>query len=110
MTGDRKLSYFRNLVSLGKFNANSNSGVSLLTVHMSKGLEYEIVFILGLTQGTFPDYRAKTDIQKREEQNNMFVAIKRAKRECYLTFPELKMIPWGALKRQNQSEYLYLIK
>lgn len=107
--GDRSLSYFRNQVSLGKFKEDNNEGVSLLTVHMSKGLEYEIVFVLGLTQGTFPDYRAKTPTQKMEEKNNMFVAITRAKRECYLTYPLMKMMPWGDRKVQKVSEYLSLI-
>lgn len=107
--GDRSLSYFRNQVSIGKFRESDNEGVSLLTVHMSKGLEYEIVFVLGLTQGTFPDYRAKTPTQKMEEKNNMFVAITRAKRECYLTYPLIKVMPWGDVKRQQPSEYLSLI-
>lgn len=109
VAGERSLSYFRNQVSLGKFNVDNDNGVSLLTVHMSKGLEYEIVFILGLTQGTFPDYRVKTFIQKIEEKNNMFVAITRAKRECYLTYPLVKMMPWGDKKVQMPSEYLSLI-
>lgn len=109
VSGNRSLSYFRNQVSLGKFSVNSNEGISLLTVHASKGLEYEIVFILGLTQGTFPDYRVKTPSQKKEEKNNMFVAITRAKRECYLTYPLLKVMPWGSTKVQTPSEYLDII-
>ncbi|MDG3045317.1 3'-5' exonuclease [Bacillus sp. B6(2022)] len=76
---------------------------------MSKGLEFDVVFIIGLTQGTFPDYRVKTDVQRQEELNNMFVAVTRAKRECYLTYPENKMMPWGTTKRQQPSEYLNII-
>lgn len=110
VAGDRDLSYFRNQVSLGKLNANNSKGISLLTVHMSKGLEFDVVFILGLTQGTFPDYRTKTVIQKMEEKNNMFVAITRAKRECYLTYPLIKMMPWGGKKKQNPSEYIQLME
>lgn len=108
--GERNLSYFRNQVSLGKMNTDKLSGVSLLTVHMSKGLEFEVVFIIGLTDGTFPDYRANTNAQIKEELNNMFVAITRAKRECFLTFPRQKMMPWGATKRQYPSEYLAIIE
>lgn len=89
--GDRSLSYFRNQISLGKLNTNSNSGVSLLTVHMSKGLEFEVVFIIGMVDGTFPDYRVKNSEQEKEELNNMFVALTRAKRECYLTYPMEKI-------------------
>jgi len=108
--GVRNLSYFRNQVALGKLNTDNNSGVSLLTVHMSKGLEFGVVFIIGLTQGTFPDYRVKTPAQRSEELNNMFVAITRAKRECYLTYPREKMMPWGEVARQSPSEYLGIIK
>lgn len=104
--GDRSLSYFRNLISLGKLNTNSSSGVSLLTVHMSKGLEFEVVFIIGMVDGTFPDYRVKNSNQEKEELNNMFVALTRAKRECYLTYPMEKMMPWGSNKKQIRSKYI----
>lgn len=108
--GARSLSYFRNQVSLGKLNTNSESGVSFLTVHMSKGLEFEIVFIIGMVEGTFPDYRVETSNQQEEELNNMFVALTRAKRECYLTYPLEKKMPWGSNKRQNQSRYISIIQ
>lgn len=108
--GDRSLSYFRNQVSLGKLNTNSDSGVSFLTVHMSKGLEFEIVFIIGMVEGTFPDYRVKSANQEKEELNNMFVALTRAKRECYLTYPLEKEMPWGSNKRQNKSRYISIIQ
>lgn len=108
--GDRSLSYFRNQVSLGKLNTNNNSGISLLTVHMSKGLEFQVVFIVGMVEGTFPDYRVKTPAQEKEELNNMFVALTRAKRECYLTYPLIKDMPWGSSKRQIKSRYLNKIE
>ncbi|EIA6788677.1 ATP-dependent helicase, partial [Enterococcus faecalis] len=104
--GDRSLSYFRNQVSLGKLNTDNNSGIPLLTVHMSKGLEFQVVFIVGMVEGTFPDYRVKTPAQEKEELNNMFVALTRAKRECYLTYPLIKDMPWGSSKRQVKSRYL----
>lgn len=108
--GDRSLSYFRNQVSLGKLNTDNNSGISLLTVHMSKGLEFQVVFIVGMVEGTFPDYRVKTPAQEKEELNNMFVALTRAKRECYLTYPLIKDMPWGSSKRQIKSRYLNKIE
>lgn len=110
VVGNRDLSQFRNQVSLGKLNSSNSSGVSLLTVHMSKGLEFEVVFILGLNQGTFPDYRTQTPLQNIEEKNNMFVAVTRAKRECYLTYPLEKTMPWGGKKQQHPSEYIEIIE
>ena len=73
---------------------------------MSKGLQYNVVFILGLSEGTFPDYRAKKDKELEQEQNNMYVAVTRAKRICYLTYPENKLMPWGVYKRQVPSRYI----
>ncbi|MDT0373544.1 3'-5' exonuclease, partial [Enterococcus faecium] len=89
---------------------NNGSGVSFLTVHMSKGLEFEVVFIIGMVEGTFPDYRVKTSEQEKEELNNMFVALTRAKRECYLTYPLEKKMPWGSNKRQVRSRFLNRIQ
>ncbi|WP_316572943.1 ATP-dependent helicase [Neobacillus sp. YIM B06451] len=106
VTGQRTLSHFRNQVSLGKTQSHNNSGISLLTVHMSKGLEYDIVFLIGLNEGTFPDYRAKSHKELKEEFNNMFVALTRARRVCYITYPTSKIMPWGDSKYQYPSTFL----
>lgn len=106
----RSLSHFKHQISLGR-TANFNSvGVTLSTVHMTKGLEYDMVFIMGLCEGVFPDYRAKTDQALNEELNNMFVAVTRAKRVCFLTYPESRMMPWGDVKKQYPSRFLTQIQ
>ena len=105
----RTLLSFRNHVALGKTQlVDSESGVTLLTAHMSKGLQYEVVFVIGLTEGTFPDYRAVQSGGKEleQEQNNMYVAVTRAKRLCYLSSPLYKLMPWGDLKRQRPSRFV----
>lgn len=106
---NRSLSSFRNLISLGKTSDSSaDSGIALLTAHMSKGLQFDAVFIIGLCDGVFPDYRAiKTgDEQLIQETNNMYVAITRAKRLCYMTYPKTKLMPWGDTKFQLPSRYI----
>ena len=106
---NRTLLSFRNSISLGKTQAISkDKGVALLTAHMSKGLQYEVVFVVGLTEGTFPDYRAVLAGKKEMEQekNNMFVAATRAKRLCYFTYPKFKSMPWGDIKIQKKSRFL----
>lgn len=106
---NRTLLSFRNSISLGKTqDVSGDKGVALLTAHMSKGLQYETVFVVGLTEGTFPDYRAISAGTKEMEQekNNMFVAATRAKRLCYFTYPKLKRMPWGDLKVQKPSRFL----
>lgn len=105
----RSLLSFRNYVSLGKTQIiDSTSGVVLLTAHMSKGLQYEVVFVVGLTEGTFPDYRAVQSGGKalEQEKNNMYVAVTRAKRLCYLTYSLQKKMPWGGVKMQRPSQFV----
>jgi len=109
----RTLVSFRNHISLGKTqDVSRDSGIALLTAHMSKGLQYEVVFVAGLTEGTFPDYRAVNSGRKEMEQekNNMYVAATRAKRLCYLTYPKVKMMPWGKPKEQRKSRFIIDLK
>lgn len=106
---NRTLLSFRNSISLGKTqDISGDKGVALLTAHMSKGLQYEVVFVVGLSEGTFPDYRAISSGEKEMEQekNNMFVAATRAKRLCYFTYPKYKKMPWGDTKYQKRSRFL----
>jgi DNA helicase-2/ATP-dependent DNA helicase PcrA len=77
---------------------------------MSKGLEFDVVFIIGLNEGVFPDYRSLGDsAQLNEEQHNMFVSITRSKRLCYLTYPQKRIMPWGDLRDQAPSRYITLL-
>ena len=106
---NRTLTSFRNQISLGKTKAiEVNNGISLLTAHMSKGLQFDVVFIMGLSEGTFPDYRAINSggVQLSQELNNMYVAVTRAKRLCYMTYPSKKKMPWGDIKNQVPSRYI----
>lgn len=106
---NRTLVSFRNAISLGKTqDITVDSGVALLTAHMSKGLEFEVVFIIGLSEGTFPDYRAVNTGGNAiiQEKNNMYVAVTRAKRLCYLSYPRIKRMPWGDDKGQYPSRFI----
>lgn len=106
---NRTLISFRNAISLGKTQeVDSEEGLALLTAHMSKGLEFEVVFVIGLSEGTFPDYRAVRNggVALSQEKNNMYVAVTRAKRLCYLSYPKIKRMPWGEDKRQSPSRFI----
>ena len=89
------LSTFRQFLAMGNTNSRKQKGLTLATVHTSKGLGFDIVFLMGMVDGTFPDYRAKSDEQKREERNTAYVAVTRAKRWLFVTYPKTKMTPWG---------------
>jgi DNA helicase-2/ATP-dependent DNA helicase PcrA len=106
---ERTLSNFVRAVSLGIAQLPSDNGLTLSTVHMSKGLEFDVVFIIGLNEGVFPDYRSINDEKQAiEEKHNMFVAITRSKRLCYLTYPAKKSTPWG-VKGQIPSRFIKMV-
>jgi len=64
------LQAFRNALALGKlYEDNKNEGLTLSTVHTMKGLEKDIVFLIGMCEGVFPDYRATKEKDIAEEKN-----------------------------------------
>jgi DNA helicase-2/ATP-dependent DNA helicase PcrA len=106
--GQHSIGAFLGQVALGTTQQPNDQGLGLLTVHSAKGMEFDVVFVIGMTEGTFPDYRARGKALE-EEQRSAFVAITRSKRLLYLTYPEWKKMPWGDVKRQARSRYLGLI-
>jgi DNA helicase-2/ATP-dependent DNA helicase PcrA len=108
---NRSLTQFRNQMSTGEILPHmTGKGLTLAPVHTVKGLEFEIVFLMGMVEGTFPDYRAVKSggPALREEKNDAFVAITRAKRLLYLTWPEEKFMPWDRDRRVRQRRSRYL--
>ena len=105
------LSAFRSAMAMGKTHGKSAQvGLALSTVHTMKGAEADIVFLVGMCEGTFPDYRAFKPAQKEEEKNNAFVAVTRARRLLFLTYPQNKRMPWGDTRMQSPSEYFMAIQ
>jgi len=67
-------------------NYNSDK-IILSTIHQAKGLEWEVVFVMGLSAGQFPNDRALREDNGLEEERRLFyVAITRAKKYLYLTY------------------------
>jgi DNA helicase-2/ATP-dependent DNA helicase PcrA len=63
-----------------------NAGVTMMTVHSAKGLEFPIVFLVGLEDGTFPHSRSINDPKELEEERRLaYVAITRAEKVLYVT-------------------------
>lgn len=103
----RTIGGFMSSKALGATQQAAREGVALLTVHSSKGLEFEVVFVAGMAEGVFPDYRALNKAKEMaEEARNAFVAVTRSKRLLYLTYPRVRMMPWGDTRRQMPSRYL----
>lgn len=108
-TDKKSLLQFKNSMALGKTSTNrEDKGITLSTVHTMKGQEFDIVFIIGMDDGTFPDYRAiqKGGIEIEQERNNLYVAFTRAKRFLYITYPIQRTMPWGAIKNTTISRFL----
>ena len=63
--------------------------VKLTTVHQSKGLEFDIVFVIGVADGMFPGRRAIEADDVEEERRLFYVAVTRAKNELYICYPKV---------------------
>jgi DNA helicase-2/ATP-dependent DNA helicase PcrA len=99
-----------------------DSSMTLMTVHMAKGLEFPIVFVVGLEEGIFPHMRSlTTPAEIEEERRLLYVAVTRAKQRLLLSSahrrsfqgnviynPESRFIgelPDGVYRRQESLEY-----
>ena len=73
------------LSKLSPTNAESDNAVKLMTIHKSKGLEYPVVFVIGVNDKFMPHHRNQNI---NEERRLMYVAITRAERELYISSTE----------------------
>lgn len=72
--------------------------VTLMTLHASKGLEFPVVFLVGLEQGLFPSYRSLEDPAAMEEERRLcYVGITRAKERLFLSHASERRL-WGGLR------------
>lgn len=85
------------------------TGVKLMTVHSSKGLEFQYVFICGLEADLFPHNRMNNDKKSgedsEEERRLFYVAITRAGKKLYLTHARVRTI-FGNMEINSPSEFL----
>ena len=84
----------------------SNNAVTLMTLHSAKGLEFPIVFMVGMEESLFPHSRAlysQTDME--EERRLCYVGMTRAKRELYLTYATSRLL-YGGQQHNIPSRFL----
>ncbi|MDB5841503.1 MAG: uvrD, partial [Herminiimonas sp.] len=90
------LSAFLSHASLEAGDNQAQAGqdaLQLMTVHSSKGLEFNVVFITGLEEGLFPHENSdKADGGVEEERRLMYVAITRARQRLYMSFSQTRML------------------
>ena len=83
--------------SKGKVHLTTNNlpqgdAVTLMTLHAAKGLEYPVIFIVGMEEGLFPHSRSLFDINELEEERRLaYVGMTRAKKLLYLTFANRRL-------------------
>jgi DNA helicase II / ATP-dependent DNA helicase PcrA len=93
--------------SLEERSKKNKNGVKLMTIHASKGLEFEYVFITGLEDGLFPHNKDFDDENKDEEEERrlFYVALTRAKKKVCLTYAGERTI-FGGRQINLPSEFL----
>lgn len=108
---DNDLGAFLNSLSINGTESSSGEGIHLLTIHASKGLEFECVYIIDLMDGRFPNTKLISKSGSLEEERRLFyVAATRAKRNLFLSYalrdeakrqtfkPSIFLIECGAIK------------
>jgi DNA helicase II / ATP-dependent DNA helicase PcrA len=86
--------------------AGDADAVTMITLHAAKGLEFPVVFIAGLEEGTFPHSRALDDERQLEEERRLaYVGITRAKRRLFLSHAWHRAT-WGASGATVPSRFL----
>lgn len=92
-----------------KLNENKDF-VTLMTLHAAKGLEFPIVFLIGMEEGLFPHSRSLMEPEDMEEERRLaYVGITRAKYKLYMSWAKQRVV-WGTVGVQSRSRFIDEIK
>ena len=84
----------------------SDDYVTLMTLHSAKGLEFPVVFLVGMEEGIFPGYKSISEPRELEEERRLcYVGITRAKEHLYLTCSKQRTI-FGSTSYNQTSRFL----
>lgn len=91
----------------GENQANSDSDyVQLMTLHAAKGLEFDLVFLVGLEDGLFPSLQSLDEAGRLEEERRLcYVGITRARKKLYLTYAESRRL-YGKETHPRPSRFI----
>ena len=108
-SADKSLVEFLNSISLSSDTDNleeADDMVTLMTLHSAKGLEYPVIFLVGMEEGIFPGYQSMDDDNELEEERRLFyVGITRAKQFLFMTFAKKRTI-FGSTSYNKPSRFL----
>jgi len=83
--------------------------INLMTIHSAKGLEFPVVFVIGMEEGIFPHSRSLLDPAQMEEERRLcYVAVTRAQHELHLTFCRQRML-YGSVQMNPPSRFVFEI-
>ena len=84
-----------------------SGAVSILTFHQAKGLEFTSVFLVGLADGVFPDFRSEKRSRSLEEERRLFyVGLTRTRRDVFLTYALSRHTTTGSVISCEQSRFI----
>jgi DNA helicase-2/ATP-dependent DNA helicase PcrA len=83
----------------------NKDAVKLMTIHASKGLEFDFVFITGLEDGLFPQHITDERDDTEEERRLFYVALTRARKKIFLTFASVRTL-FGSKEVQIPSDFI----
>lgn len=113
MAGDMSIyleDYLREISLISDTDDNkkiSGPCVKMMTVHSSKGLEFPVVFVVGMDENVFPSSQATSSESYIEEERRLFyVAITRAKEKCFLTGADTRF-SFGKTSSYSWSRFVY---
>lgn len=87
-------------------NGEKKNAITLMTLHAAKGLEFPIVFMVGMEEGLFPHSRAQMDKSELEEERRLcYVGITRAKEKLFLTYARRRLF-FGQQTSNTISRFL----
>ncbi len=108
--GDPSLSGFLENIALsadtqnGKYDTGDQ--VSLMTIHLSKGLEFPVVHLVGLEENLFPSFMSSSTREEIEEERRLFyVALTRAEKQAYFSYA-ISRFQWGKITDAEPSRFL----
>ncbi|WP_312765866.1 UvrD-helicase domain-containing protein [Epilithonimonas sp.] len=108
--GDPSLSNFMENIALSADTQTDKDDdgdkVSLMTIHLSKGLEFPVVHLVGLEENLFPSFMSSSTREELEEERRLFyVALTRAEKQVFFTYA-VSRFQWGKITDAEPSRFL----
>jgi len=107
--GDPSLPNFLENIALSADTQDKNTDedmVSLMTIHLSKGLEFPVVHLVGLEENLFPSFMSSATREDLEEERRLFyVALTRAEKQVFFSYA-ISRFQWGKITDAEPSRFL----